>query len=93
MNEIYFAALGFLGALAYVFFWSKRVQDLYSFESIRHLVIGAIVGYVYSLLHSEYNFPNSVMAFVAGWMGVDFISSLIEKLKPKLEERKEKEKE
>ncbi|MEM1710633.1 MAG: hypothetical protein QW820_07060 [Sulfolobales archaeon] len=84
----YFTFLGFLGALAYVLFWSKSLEELKSFESIRHLAVGAIVGYLYSILHSEHGFPDSVMAFVAGWMGVDFISSLVERLKGRLSKSK-----
>jgi hypothetical protein len=76
--------MGFLGALLYVLVWSSSLKDLWSYSSLRHLLVGLIVGYIYSVLHSEYSFPNSVMAAVAGYMGPDFAAGLIEKLKPKI---------
>ena len=82
---LYFAFLGFIGALLYVLIWAKSWQDLKSFETMRHLVIGLITGYVYAILHSEYNFPNSVMAIVIGYFGPDIIQALFEKMVKKIE--------
>jgi hypothetical protein len=81
-SPIAFAFMGFLGALLYILIWSKKAEDLKAYDNIRHLVIGLIVGYIYSILHSDYNFPNGIMALVAGYMGPDFVQALIEKLKP-----------
>jgi uncharacterized membrane protein YeaQ/YmgE (transglycosylase-associated protein family) len=78
--------MGFLGALLYVLVWSRKIEDLKDYNNMRHLIIGLIVGYIYSILHSDYNFPNGIMSLVAGYMGPDFIQALIEKLKPSVEE-------
>ena len=78
-----FAAMGFLGGLAYVLLWATEWKDLKTLESFRHIVIGAIVGYVYTHLHSDWGYPNAVMCFVAGYFGVDFIQGLVEKVRKK----------
>jgi len=82
VGEPYFMLMGFLGALLYVLIWAKRASDLKSFEALRHIVIGVIVGYIYSVLHSNYDFPNAIMSLVAGYFGVDFIQALVERFKP-----------
>jgi len=78
-----FTVLGFLGACAYVVMWSKDFEGLKTYASFRHMIVGAIVGYIYSILHSDYGFPDFIMCFVAGYMGPDFIEAIIEKMKPK----------
>lgn len=77
----WFTFMGFLGALLYRLAWSKNIREFCSYESIKHLVVGIIVGLIYGHLHREYSFPNSIMALVAGWMGVDFLEMLIDKVK------------
>lgn len=84
MIEAYFTALGFIGGLLYVLIWAKSWSDLKTFESIRHLIVGAIAGYIYCLLHSKYSFPDTIMAIVSGYFGVDFLSALFEKFKQKV---------
>lgn len=79
MNPLYFTLMGLLGALSYTLIWSRDINDLKKYESIRHLVIGAVVGYIYWILHREHGYPDTVMAYVAGWMGADFISAVIDK--------------
>jgi len=76
-----FVVLGLLGGTANVFLWAQGWQDLKAFKSARQIIIGAIVGYVYSFLHSDYGFPNYVMSFVAGYMGTDFLQGIIERFK------------
>jgi len=78
-----FILLGILGACAYIIMWAKGFEDLKTYASFRHVVVGVIIGYVYSILHSDYGFPDFVMCFVAGYMGPDFIEALVEKMKPK----------
>jgi uncharacterized membrane protein YeaQ/YmgE (transglycosylase-associated protein family) len=82
-----FAFMGLLGALLYILMWSRKAEDLTQYDSIRHLIIGLIVGYIYSILHTDYNFPNGIMALVAGYMGPDFVQAVIEKLKQAAEEK------
>lgn len=77
-----FIVLGLLGALVYVILWSKTYADLLSYSSFRHVIVGSVVGYVYSILYSDYGFPDFIMCFVAGYMGPDFIEALIEKMRP-----------
>jgi len=82
MNDVLiFIMHGFLGSLLATLMWSKSAKDLYSFEAVRNYVVGLIIGYVYSLLHSHYNFPNAVMSIVAGYFGKDFIEAVFERLK------------
>lgn len=81
--------MSLLGAAAYRLAWCRSSSELLSYESARHMVTAAIVGVVYSQLHTNYNFPDSIMAFVAGWMGVDFLESIIDFLSSR--RRKEEE--
>jgi len=78
-----FMALGFLGAVAYVIIWSKNFSDVKTYASFRHIIVGAVIGFVYSYLYTDYSFPNSIMCFVAGYMGPDFIEAIVERMKPK----------
>jgi len=78
-------ALGTLGGVTHVIMWSESVADLKKFSSFKRIVIGGIVGFLYTFLHSDYGFPNFVMTFVAGYMGTDFLLSVIEKFKKKPE--------
>jgi len=79
----YFTVMGFLGGLAYCFIWAESWNDVKSFKYSKRMILGAIIGFLYNFLHSEYNYPNFVMSFVAGYMGTDAIVGLIEKLVPK----------
>ena len=83
LQTLHFILMGFLGATTYVLCWAKSPKDLTSFESLRHLALGPLIGYIYSILHSNYSYPDLIMSFVAGWFGVDFIESLIVRFKPK----------
>jgi len=73
--------MGTLGGIANVILWAQGWNDLKQFKSFRQIIIGAIVGLVYNYLHSDYNFPNYVMTFVAGYMGTDFLAGIIERFK------------
>jgi len=79
MIELNFAFMGFLGGVAYVLVW-KIVEK---FEIVRHLGLGAIVGYVYHFLHFEHGYPDLIMAFVSGYFSVDFIEGLIARVRGK----------
>jgi len=80
-TAIHFTFMGFLGATLYVLVWAKSFRDLKSYEAFRTLVVGAIVGYIYALLYGNYNFPDSIMAVVAGYFGVDFVEAIMERLR------------
>jgi len=83
MGLAWFTVLGLLGGLAYCFIWAEKWADLRSFKYSRRIVLGAIIGLLYSFLHSDYGYPDFVMSFVAGYMGTDFIMGLIDRLKKK----------
>jgi uncharacterized membrane protein YeaQ/YmgE (transglycosylase-associated protein family) len=76
-----FIVSGLLGGLASALIWAKSWQDLKAFDFFRAVVLGAIGGYVYFLLHSEWYLPNSVVAFVWGYAFKDFIEALVERVK------------
>lgn len=80
---IVFAVLGTLGAVAHVLIDASSWDDVKKFSSFKTILIGMIVGVLYLFLYSDHNFPNSVMTFVAGYMGTDFIEGLIDKMKKK----------
>jgi hypothetical protein len=85
LEVLHFIGMGLLGAVIYALCWSKSWGDLKSFENVRHLILGPVIGYLYSVLHANYSFPDLIMAAVAGYFGVDFIQSLFERLKPRAE--------
>ncbi len=78
-QAIWFIFLGLVGGIAYVFMHSDDWEDLTRFGAFKRVVIGGIVGGVYFILYSEHDFPNTVMAFVSGYMGTDFIERLVKK--------------
>jgi len=80
---IWFILLGILGGIANVIISAESWDDLKKFSAFKRTVIGAIVGFLYKFLYSDYGFPNFVMAFVAGYMGTDFLLAVIEKFKKK----------
>jgi len=75
--DLKIVAMSILGGCAYILFW--KITDKY--EVARHLGLASIAGIVYSILHSDYNFPNAVMGFVVGWFAPDFLESLVERWK------------
>jgi hypothetical protein len=81
---------GFLGGLLYILCWSKTPKDLRDFNNLKRLGVGAIIGYIYFFLHSDYNFPNSIMSLIAGYMGTDFIEALTERFSPIIKKKEEK---
>jgi len=78
----YFIGLGVIGAIAYILIKSDEWTDLSSFDACKRYLLGAICGFIYQYLYSDYNFPNSVMCIVAGYMGTDFILGIIAKFNP-----------
>jgi hypothetical protein len=78
-----FVIMGFLGAATIVLFEAKKKTDLYSFDSLRHLALGLIMGCLYYFLHSDWNFPNAVSSFVYGLAATYIVESIIERVKRK----------
>ena len=85
LTEIgYFVGLGVIGAIAYILIKSDEWEDLTTYDAFKRYLLGAISGFIYQYLYSDYNFPNSVMCIVSGYMGTDFILGIIDKFKPPL---------
>jgi len=78
---LFFVCSGLVGALLYVLMWARSAGELKSFSSLKYLVIGALAGYAYYFLHTEYDFPNALMAIVAGYFADDFLEALVEKMR------------
>lgn len=82
---LYFMFMGLIGGFLYVITKADSFDDLTSFSSLQRLVLGPCSGFIYSLLYSEYNFPNSLMAIASGWLGTDFIITIMERFSPEKE--------
>ena len=76
---IWFIFLGLLGGITSVLINSDNISDLKTFKAFKTYIIGGIVGFLYQFLYSDYSFPNSIMCFVAGYCGTDFIKKIIDK--------------
>jgi len=80
LEVLWFIFLGLLGGVAYVIINSDSMDDLFTYASGKRYVIGIISGFLYQILYSQYDFPNSIMCFVSGYMGTTFIEGLTERL-------------
>jgi len=78
-------ALGLLGGFTVILVGSEKWEDLRTFAAVKRYILGAIVGGLYFLLHSDYGFPNMLMAFVSGYTGTDVIDKLVERAQKKPE--------
>ena len=82
---LYFIFFGTFGAVFYVITQVTCWEDFKKFEYLKHVLLGPFIGFFYQCLYSEYNFPNTVMATVAGYSGTHFVTwimdVLIERLK------------
>lgn len=76
-----FAFMGFLGGLAHAFLVCRSWKEFKGFKGVKLIVIGLIVGIVYYMCYSAWNFPNGVMAFISGYAGPAFIESLTLRVK------------
>ena len=83
VTVLLFIVMGTLGGLAHTVIDAQGWGDLKKFSSFKTVIIGAIVGFLYNYLHSDYSFPNGVMSFVSGYSGVDFLTKLLEKRRKK----------
>ncbi|MCC6059226.1 MAG: hypothetical protein LM563_03165 [Thermofilum sp.] len=72
-EPVVFAILGALGGLLHVLVHTSSLREAVQYANSKWVLIGAICGLAYHFLHSDYNFPNSFMAIVAGYSGADFI--------------------
>jgi len=78
IEPLTFAFHGLLGAVLYILVW--KVKEKYEF--LRHSIVGTVMGYFFFLLHSQYAFPNLIMATVFGYFGIDIAERVFEVLRP-----------
>ena len=83
MDIFMFIVSGLLGGIASALLWAKGWEDVRKFEFVRSVILGAIGGFLYFLMHSEWNLPNSVVCFFFGYSFKDIIEGLAEKVKQK----------
>jgi hypothetical protein len=75
-----FIVSGLLGGAASALIWAKSWQDLKKYETFRSIVLGAIGGFLYYLLHTEWSLPNGVVAFAFGYAFQDIVEGLVQKI-------------
>jgi len=74
-----YTVAGLLGGLTSGLLWARSWEDLKAFDFFRFVVLGAIGGFVFYLAHSEWNLPNSVVAFIWGYAFKDIVEALMSK--------------
>jgi hypothetical protein len=75
-----FIVSGLLGGVASALLWAKSWGDLKKYETFRSIILGAIGGFLYYLMHTEWSLPNGVIAFAFGYAFQDIIEGLIAKI-------------
>lgn len=73
-----------LGAFANVLVWARRLEDLASFEVVRILALGVVVGVLWYFMRVEHNVPDSVVSFVVGYTAKDVLEAVVERFRPRL---------
>jgi len=81
MDVTMFIFSGLLGGVASALLWVKNWCDIKKFEFARSIVLGAIGGFLYYLMHTEWNVPNGVVAFTFGYAFQDIVEGVVEKVK------------
>jgi len=74
-----FTLNGLLGGLACALLHAESFREVLSYTSVRAIVLGAVGGYIYYYMFTEWRLPDSVMAFVFGYAFKDFVEALYEK--------------
>jgi len=78
---IYFILVGTLGGISYVFMASTSWDAFREFSSHKRIILGAIIGFLYFYLHSDWGYPDAIMTWVSAYMGPTFVDQLIKKRK------------
>jgi len=81
MSMAMFIVSGLLGGAASALLWARGWQDLKKYEAFRAVALGAIGGFLYYLMHSEWNVPNGVVAFTFGYAFQDVVEGVAERVK------------
>ena len=79
----FFVFLGVIGAAACALRSSSSYKELGAFVNVQRVLMGAIMGFIYYFLWSDYDFPNTVMCILAGYTGTDVLDGIIEKYREK----------
>ena len=90
IEPLYFMLMGLFGSVLYVIVQSKGWDDFLKFESWKRYILGPLSGLLYNFLHSDYNFPNSMMSIVFGYFSVDLIPWVMEFLRKLLKSASER---
>jgi len=77
---VLFVVSGLLGGVASALLWAKSWEDLKRYETFRAVVLGAIGGFLYYLMHTEWSLPNGVAAFAFGYAFQDIVEGVIERV-------------
>jgi membrane associated rhomboid family serine protease len=84
MSVALFIVSGLLGGAASALLWAKSWQDLKKYDVFRAVALGAIGGYLYYLMHTEWSLPNGVVAFFFGYSFKDIVEAVAEKAKARI---------
>ena len=68
-----------IGGFLNVLMWAKKPEDVTRWESVKTVIIGTIVGYVYWWAYAYHGVPDGLMSIVAGYTAKDFIDWITEK--------------
>lgn len=83
ISVLWFIFLGLVGGIAHVLVKAEGWGNIKEFRAFKRCILGAVCGFIYYSLYSDYNFPNAVMTIVSGYMGTDFILGIVEKFRKK----------
>jgi len=89
VSLVSFVFSGLLGGIASSLLWAKDYSDIKSFYFVRGIILGAIGGYLYFLMHTEWNLPNGVVAFAFGYAFKDIIDGIVNAVLPKFTRKTE----
>jgi flagellar biosynthesis protein FliR len=70
-----FIILGALGGVLRVLIHTESLSEALMYSNAKWVLVGAITGLAYHYLYTDYNFPNHLMALIAGYSGADFIEA------------------
>jgi hypothetical protein len=81
MSMAMFIISGLLGGVASALLWAKGWGDLKKYDAFRAVVLGAIGGFLYYMVYSEWSLPDSVVAFVFGYSFKDVVEGVVERVR------------
>jgi len=76
-----FIVSGLLGGVTSALLWAEKWEDIKRFEFARAVALGAIGGYLFYLMHTQWSVPNGVVCFTFGYAFQDFVEGVVERIK------------